>query len=103
MERRLREAVRIDPRSAEALSNLGMVLGRQGRLDAAIERFLKAISINPSYVDAYNNLGFAYAQQGRVDDAARAYRSVLRLEPGNPKALRGLDAVLNAKKSSTGG
>ena len=43
----LREAVRLDPDSAEAQSNLGVVLGRAGQLAEAVTHYRKAIQIEP--------------------------------------------------------
>ena len=52
----LKEALRLNPDYAEAHCNLGVSLGKQGRLDDAITHFEKAIRLNPDYADAQNNL-----------------------------------------------
>jgi tetratricopeptide (TPR) repeat protein len=51
-----REAVQLNPESAEAHSNLGAGLGLQGKLDEAIVHFRRALQIDPDHVNARENL-----------------------------------------------
>jgi Flp pilus assembly protein TadD len=53
---RFRQAIRLDPASAEPHNNLGASLGLQGRLDQAIAEFREALRIDPGHVRAGENL-----------------------------------------------
>ena len=53
----LREALRIDPLSAEAHNNMGGALQRLGRLDEALKEHQEAVRLNPALVDARYNIG----------------------------------------------
>ena len=56
---RFRQAVRLDPASAEAHNNLGSAFGLLGRFDQAIEEFREALRLDPSHARARENLGIA--------------------------------------------
>jgi lipoprotein NlpI len=49
-------ALAINPEHVGALNNLGIVLMRQGQLDAAYRNFSRALEINPGYEEARRNL-----------------------------------------------
>ncbi len=50
--RHFERAIELDPRSADSLYNLGVVLEGLGRTDEAIERFTAAAAIDPQHVAA---------------------------------------------------
>jgi Flp pilus assembly protein TadD len=54
-----RAALKIDPKSARTLNNLGIALGSQGRMDEAIEQFRQALALQPDSEDARRNLEMA--------------------------------------------
>ena len=62
-----------------AHNSLGIMLGKQGRLDEAIEHFQKALEIFPGYPECHNNLGVALLQKGQVDEAIEHFQKVLEL------------------------
>lgn len=76
-----REALRLDPRSAESANNLGNALSRLGRHDEAILNFLEALSMSPSNAAIYTNLAGTLLRLGRVQSAFDCYLEALRLEP----------------------
>ena len=51
------EALRLNPRYADAHNNLGVVLSRQGKFEAAAAHYAEALRLKPGYVAAHNNLG----------------------------------------------
>jgi tetratricopeptide (TPR) repeat protein len=55
-EHAYRRALALDPRSFEAMNNLGVVLQRQGREREAMEQFLQAARLNPTSTLAQENL-----------------------------------------------
>lgn len=82
-EASLRKAVAIDPKHARSHTNLGLVLARQGKGEAAVAEFAKA-GCDPA--DARANLGLMLAMDGRLREADRAYADALAARPGSPSA-----------------
>jgi len=67
--------------NAQTYTGLGIVLGRQGRVDEAIANLNEAIRVDPEQPAAYDQLGAILAEQGRLEDAASAYRRLIRVRP----------------------
>ncbi|MDP7000235.1 MAG: tetratricopeptide repeat protein, partial [Candidatus Poribacteria bacterium] len=44
--------------------NLGLLYGRQGKLEDAIAELQQVIQIDPNYAPAHYNLGLLYGRQG---------------------------------------
>jgi tetratricopeptide (TPR) repeat protein len=70
-----------NPQSHRAHNNLGVVLNMRGRIDEAIDHFLKALRLKLNYVEAHYNLGSALEKQGRIDEAISHYLETLRVKP----------------------
>jgi len=64
-----RKALEINPDSAEAHNDLGVVLVSQSRLDDAVTQYRKALEIDPDYANARHNLGKALLRKGDFDGA----------------------------------
>jgi tetratricopeptide (TPR) repeat protein len=77
-----------------AYSNLGHVLGRQGRLEEGIAALRRALEIRPDYAVAHNNLGALLAQLGRYGPAIAHLRRALELDPGLEGARDNLERAL---------
>src|SRR5262249_37645622 len=58
------EAIRIDPASYEAQSNVGGLLCERGDFDEAVAHLREAVRLNPRFAQAYNNLANALARRG---------------------------------------
>jgi tetratricopeptide (TPR) repeat protein len=73
------EALQLNPAEVHALNGQGLLLLRQGRLKAAVDRFTAAVQIEPRLIEAHSNLGVAL---GRLDDwsAASSQAEAVRLE-----------------------
>ena len=104
-----------DPRHAQALNNLGVLLLDAPTLSQSVEEvacgivsstqplqhrtaeaaFRAALDVNPEFVEAHNNLGTALRTQNRFAEAEAAYRAALRLKPDYAEALANLGAVLH--------
>ena len=82
---------------ARAYYNLGSTLGRQGKIDEAIEAYQESLRVDPRYYNAYRGLGWAFQKQGRVDESIEAYQQFLRVFPDHAAARRDLDDVLAHK------
>ena len=82
--------MRLDPRSADALVNLGVVQRRQGDLVEAVQSYRRAIEINPGSTSAYQNLAVLHFSEGRVDKALEILEWVEENLPGDPYPLLSL-------------
>jgi len=65
----LSEAIRLDPKYAEAYYGRGLAYGNKGDLDRAIADYSEAIRLDPKLAAAYNNRGNAYKNKGDFDRA----------------------------------
>ena len=68
-ERELRRALEMDPRMADAWTNLGSLLLRREAFEESMEASRKALELNPKFAMACNNLALALLALGRVDEA----------------------------------
>ena len=75
------EAIRLDPKDAEAYCNRGLAYGNKGDYDKAIADYTEAIRLNPKYAEAYYNRGMTYASKGEYDKAIADYTEAIRLDP----------------------
>ncbi|MFH2063793.1 MAG: tetratricopeptide repeat protein [Pseudomonadota bacterium] len=66
-----------------AHNNMGNILMENGKLDQAVDHFLKAIQINPSYKEAQINLANTWIHQGKIQKALNQYRKLLKKYPGD--------------------
>lgn len=89
-ERHYRESLRIRPRSAQALNNLGNLLYGQGRVEEARVSYEGALEIRPGWPMALNNLGNVLRALGRNDEAIARYREALASPDRDPR----LDPIL---------
>src|SRR5262249_7100439 len=65
----LRRAVKLFPKDARPLSNLGVALRRQGKLEEAIDTHRKALELDPNNADIRFNLRVALRQKLNDDVA----------------------------------
>jgi protein O-mannosyl-transferase len=77
-----------------AENNLGIILLRQGRVDAAIARFQAAVDFRPDNAPAYQNLVKASLQKGQVDRALAYSWRLLEIQPENTAAHNMLGTLL---------
>lgn len=74
---------------AKTHHRLGVVLGRQGRLEEAIKEFQQALNLAPDSASAHYNLGIAFGKQGNLGQSLEHMQQAreLCLEQGrNPQA-----------------
>jgi tetratricopeptide (TPR) repeat protein len=79
----LEKAVRLNPNSAPARTNLAANLSRLGKLGPAEEQFRKAAQLEPENFDANHNLGEAYVRAGKIPDAAPFLEKAQRIDPSS--------------------
>jgi protein O-mannosyl-transferase len=92
-----RHAVRLDPASPSATSNLGSALRAQGRLDEAVEQSTRALLLKPDFPEPQVNLGLVRLRQGKATDAEGHFRRALQLKPRSGPARTGLASALEAQ------
>jgi Tfp pilus assembly protein PilF len=97
----LGEALRINPRDADALSNLGTVLQAQGHLREALERLREAVRLRPDDDRLRFNLGNALYASGLLDEATRELEGAVRLNPENADAHFNLAMILGPQNRLT--
>lgn len=119
-ERHHKQAVRLDPRNATYLNNLGFSLYLRGKNHEAIKVYSEAARLMPTNrrlrtnlgfafaatgdfrraahefemggapAEAKNNLGFAYERKGDLKNAYELYAEAARLDPASVKARSNL-------------
>ena len=92
-ERLYRSAADAKPLNANVWCILGVICGRQGKLDDAADCQRRAIRLRPQFFEAINNLGNVLWRQGAVDEAVAHYQEVLRLQPGFAQGHNNLGAA----------
>ena len=83
-----RRAIAIDPRHANAHSNLGVLLRATGKPSEAEAAYRTAIRLDPDHIDAYTNLGILLNGLNRTEEAAACYCKVITLRPKHREARR---------------
>jgi predicted O-linked N-acetylglucosamine transferase (SPINDLY family) len=92
----LAAAIELDPRSADAVSNLGVALYSLGDAERARVCYLKALELNPNFANAHSNLGQALIALGRNADAAISLLKAVEIDPKLTDGWVNLGAALNA-------
>lgn len=87
-------ALKLNPRSVEALGNLGTVLVRQGKFQPAIESYARALAINSKLEAVRFQLAFAYFRTNQFDAARKELVAVVTRQPANHKARHLLGLAL---------
>jgi len=85
-----RQVLRSQPRNAEVLHLLGIVLHQGGNAAGGIESIKQAIAANGSVALFHCNLGEMCRLAGRLDEAVASGRRALELQPNYPQALNNL-------------
>src|SRR5882672_8086710 len=83
----LEQALKLNPTSAQVMSNLGMALAALNRDQEALAILDRAVAITPASVEAITNRGNVLMKLGRPVDALAAFDAALVLAPGFPGAL----------------
>ena len=75
---------------AASYNNLGIVYGKEGKLDDAVTQFRLALAHDPRYVSAHFNLANAYAQKDLHAEALAEYEAVVSLDSAHARAHNNL-------------
>lgn len=93
-EVQLREALRLDPVSADAHYNFGVLLALTGRKEAAEAAYREATRLRPSYAEAWNNLGSLRLEAGQPVEAAAFFQRACETRPRYAEARANLALAL---------
>jgi len=74
-----RQILQVDKNNSEILRLLGIIAGKAGVYDNAIELITRAIQLNPNIPDYHNSLGNIFLYQDRLDEALNCYQYALNL------------------------
>jgi tetratricopeptide (TPR) repeat protein len=89
-EAEAKQALQIDPDSAEAQTVLASIYKEEGQYDQAIAAFQKAIELDPKLSEPYAGLGLVNLDQGSQADAEKNFKTALSLNTANSTAHYGL-------------
>jgi eukaryotic-like serine/threonine-protein kinase len=74
----IKEAERLDPRSAIIKAAAGMNYAYAGRFNSALDECRRALDLNPEMFQAHRIMRWVYQAMGRYDDALAAYQKEKR-------------------------
>lgn len=77
------QAIRANPKFAEAHNNLGFTLRQQGpqNYGKALEHYNRAIQLKPNMAEAYEYRGVLFAKMGRKTEAEKDLVALKKLNP----------------------
>ena len=87
-------ALEIDPKMAQAHTNLITLYGKMGQVEKAAQHYRAAVEINPNMVDAHYDFGVLMYGQGKYREAGEAFRKALEINPHYAEAHNNLAFVL---------
>ncbi|MFH1999928.1 MAG: sulfatase-like hydrolase/transferase, partial [Planctomycetota bacterium] len=73
-----------EPENPNAIYYLAFMNGEMGRLDRAIELYLRLVELQPIDERGWNNLGVLYSRQGRNEEALQVFENALKRNPNRP-------------------
>jgi tetratricopeptide (TPR) repeat protein len=91
-----RRALRVNPKSATVMYNLGILYFEKGMIREAIEWYRKTLSMSNSVeliVDSYINLAICYLKMGKLGDAENHLIQAAELAPDHPDLIYNLGVV----------
>jgi tetratricopeptide (TPR) repeat protein len=76
-------AIRANPRSYRAYSNLAATAGNRGEHQKALELIEQSLTIKPDYPEGMVTKAYALSALGKTNEAEQAYRTALASDPTN--------------------
>lgn len=80
-EKYYKMALKVDPKYAEAVNNLGTVYYARKSYRRAVHQYKKALRMNPQSASVWSNLGMAYFSRNDMVHAQEALQTALTLDP----------------------
>jgi eukaryotic-like serine/threonine-protein kinase len=88
-----KQAVQLNPKSAESLAGLAAAYENSGHQKEAEEAFVRAAAMRPDYWDGYDELGLYYDRQSKYPEAIAQLKRAAELTPDNAQVYSNLGAV----------
>jgi len=92
-----REAVRLEPQSADYHGRFGLALAEANQREQAIKELMESIRLDTNQSQVHYNLGFVLERKEEWDLAIDAYQEAIRLNPDYARAHCNLGNALRAK------
>jgi Tfp pilus assembly protein PilF/ADP-heptose:LPS heptosyltransferase len=92
-ERLCKKILKRQPKNAEVLNLLGLMLIQRKNYEPAIRYFEKSISADPLHAYAHNNLGFCLVRLGRKDEALGLFEKSIKIYPSLVEAWTNMGEV----------
>jgi predicted O-linked N-acetylglucosamine transferase (SPINDLY family) len=89
--------LKLQPGSAEACYNLGIMLARTSQWVEAATYCQKAIKLAPGHPEPYGQLSDIYLNQNRTEDALQCLQAGLKVAPRHPELQYNLGFALSVK------
>jgi serine/threonine-protein kinase len=90
----LRQALQLNPRSAQAHWAIASYYAAVGRNEEAEKEYRTAVDLSPEDARAHSQLAVHLANMKRTDEARAQYEEVIRLAPDNPEPYNNLGSIL---------
>jgi tetratricopeptide (TPR) repeat protein len=87
-----------NPLEAEKDVEVGQFYLKQGKYDAAIERFKDASLAVPTYALPWHLMGQAYEKKGDIAESIKSYQKYLKLYPHAPERKKIEDHIIELQK-----
>ena len=92
-ERAFRDAVKLAPEFPDAHLDLGLVLGREGKLPEAIASIQRSLQLDPALASAHMFLGIFLYQANRPEEAIASLQEEIARDSKNVEAFTWLGTV----------
>lgn len=92
------DTVKKSPYSSIAHNDLGIALGKRGRIKEALHHLSESLKIEPDNAETYNNFGIVLFASGRTEDAVFKFSEAIRIDPNLARAHYNLGFVLVEQK-----
>ncbi len=92
------EAIRLDPKYADAYINRGLAWSNKKDYDKALADYNEAIRLDAKHADAYNNRGDVWYEKADYEKALADYNEAIRLDAKNADAYNNRGRVWSSKK-----
>lgn len=93
----LDRSARINPKLAEARSNMSIVLNVQGQNEDALQQLKHALDSNPNDPSVHRELGRTYLKQQDYRQAVRSLKRSVELDPNSPEVFILLSEAYSAQ------
>jgi arylsulfatase A-like enzyme/Flp pilus assembly protein TadD len=101
-EKQLRDALKLDPKNAVAVHDLGIICYKRGELKEAASLIEQAVRMEPSSPIPRQHLGMVYLDLERDEDAATVLEAAAALDPGDADIRLGYGLALQRTGNLTG-